>query len=315
MSLLERIFHFHQEILANNFPNSKTQSLQFEISINTARRDINYLRDRLLAPLEFNHKKNGFYYKDKGFHLPFENSPKLIFLLTMLNKIATESGLGNLPEIKNLENRLSQMISPNYEKVAESIKCQWIEIESIQDAIFETIIEAVAQELMVTIDYVSATGEQSTRTIAPLQVINYQGRWYLYSYCQLRNGYRIFHLARINLVTLTKQSFPSNISSNLEDFETSFGIFSGEPQYNATILFMGTAANLVCNQYWHAQQKMVQTDEGLLLTLPVSDDRELIMKILQYGHQAVVLSPEELVVKLRQETKAMALKYQKEKII
>ena len=53
MSLLERVYSFHQDILRGAYPNTTTLVEQFEISRATAKRDINYLRDRLLAPLAF----------------------------------------------------------------------------------------------------------------------------------------------------------------------------------------------------------------------------------------------------------------------
>jgi len=111
MSLLERVFYFHGEVLKNHFPNSRTVAAQFEVSIATSKRDIVYLRDRLLAPLVFSHEKNGYFYEEEGFSLPFEDSPRVIFLLTMLNKLAGEAGLGELSEVKQLETRLSSMIS------------------------------------------------------------------------------------------------------------------------------------------------------------------------------------------------------------
>ncbi len=112
MSLLERIYHFHQELQNNRYPNATTLVEQFEISLATARRDIAYLRDRLLAPLEFSQRKNGFFYTEEGFGLPFEQSPKIVFLLGMLSKMAEEAGLGSLPEVQSLERRLAELVFP-----------------------------------------------------------------------------------------------------------------------------------------------------------------------------------------------------------
>ena len=81
MSLLERIYFFHDELSRDRYPNSRTLMREFEISLPTAKRDIAYLRDRLLAPLEFNPARNGFYYSDSSFNLPFENTPRIIFCL------------------------------------------------------------------------------------------------------------------------------------------------------------------------------------------------------------------------------------------
>jgi predicted DNA-binding transcriptional regulator YafY len=311
MSVLERVFYFHREILKGNFPYSRTLANHFEMSIATSKRDINYLRDRLCAPLAFDMKKNGFCYRD-GFHLPFEESPRIIFLLAMLSKLADEAGLGELQEVRQLEQRLSAMISPDYGTVIDSLHCLWIETETIDHRIFETIIEAVVKKQLFTLQYSSIGGETSTRTVAPLQIINYQGRWYFYAYCYLRQENRLFHIGRVRSAELTCQDIPEDISLDRSTLGQSFGIFQGKPRYTAEIIFTSTAAELVKNQRWHKDQETVPVENGVLLRLPVSDDRELVMKILQYGAMAQVLSPPELIKRLQGEIIAMAENYQSE---
>lgn len=309
MSLLERVFYFHQEIVKNNYPNSKTITDQFEVSVATSRRDISYLRDRLCAPLAFDSKKNGFYYQEDGFHLPFEESPRIVFLLAMLSKLADEAGLGGLPEVKQLKNRLSSMISNDYGTIVDALHCQWIEVESIDHQVFETIIEAVVKKRFLDLQYRSVGGKESGRAVAPLQIINYQGRWYLYAYCTLRTANRLFHVGRVNRAELTDVPIPPDIHLDRDSLGLSFGIFQGKPRYHAEILFTSTAAELVCKQHWHKDQEITPVKEGLLLRLPVSDDRELIMKVLQYGNMARVLSPPKLVERLKLEVSAMAESY------
>jgi predicted DNA-binding transcriptional regulator YafY len=311
MSVLERVFYFHREILKDNYPNSRTLAEHFEMSTATSKRDIIYLRDRLCAPLAFNSKKNGFYYQD-GFHLPFEESPRIIFLLAMLNKLADEAGLGELPEIKQLEQRLSTMISPDYGTIIDSLHCLWIEIESIDHRIFEIIIEGVVKKQLLTLQYRSIGGAMSTRSVAPLQIINYQGRWYFYAFCYLRQENRLFHIGRVYRAELDSQMIPEDISLKRSMLGQSFGIFQGQPRYIAEILFTATAAELVKNQRWHKDQETETVEKGVLLRLPVSDDRELVMKILQYGAMAQVLSPPELVNRLQTEIIAMAENYRSE---
>ena len=309
MSVLERVFYFHREILKGRYPNSRTLADHFEISSATAKRDINYLRDRLVAPLHFNPQKNGFEY-NAGFHLPFEESPRIIFLLAMLSKLADEAGLGELDEVRQLEQRLSTMISPDYGTVIDSLHCLWIEIESIDHRIFEITIEAVVKRQLLTLQYRSIGGTTTTRTIAPLQIINYQGRWYCSAFCSLRQENRLFHIGRIEKAELTGQNIPDTLTLDRNDLGQSFGIFAGVPRYTAEILFTSTAAELVRNQRWHKDQQTLPVAKGLLLRLPVSDDRELIMKILQYGSMARVLSPPELVERIHREIMAMAESYQ-----
>jgi predicted DNA-binding transcriptional regulator YafY len=305
------VFYFHREILKGNYPNSRTLADQFEMSIATSKRDINYLRDRLCAPLSFDPKKNGFCYQE-GFHLPFEESPRIIFLLAMLSKLADEAGLGELQEVKQLEQRLSAMISPDYGTVIDSLQCLWIEIESIDHRIFEIIIEAVVKKQMLALQYSSIGGKSSARTVAPLQIINYQGRWYCYAFCSLRRENRLFHIGRIQSAGLTGVNIPENVALDRSIIGQSFGIFQGKPRYTAEILFTSTAAELVKNQRWHKDQKIEPVENGVLLRLPVSDNRELVMKILQYGSMAKVLSPPELIKRLQTEIIAMADNYRED---
>jgi predicted DNA-binding transcriptional regulator YafY len=308
MSVLERVFYFHQEILKGNYPNSRTLAEHFEMSIATSKRDINYLRDRLCAPLTFDARKNGFCYRD-DFHLPFEESPRIIFLLAMLGKLAKEAGLGELREVRQLEQRLSAMISPDYGAVIDSLHCLWIEIEAIDHRIFEIIVEAVAKKQQLSLHYSSIGGEATARIVAPLQLINYQGRWYVYAFCSLRRENRLFHIGRVHHAELTGRNIPAEVFLDRTTLGQSFGIFQGKPSYTAEILFTSTAAELVTHQRWHKDQETVPVKEGLLLRLPVSDDRELVMKILQYGAMARVLSPPQLVKRLRDEIVSMAENY------
>lgn len=309
MSLLERLFYFHQEILNGKYPNSTSITEQFEVSLATSRRDINYLRDRLLAPLAFDNKKNGFYYLEEGFQLPFGDSPRIVFLLAMLNKLAGEAGLARLKEVEQLEQRLAGMISTDYRKIIEALHCQWIEVESIDHRVFETIIEAVVKRRLILLHYKSVGSEAGERTVAPLTIINYQGRWYLHGFCQLRRANRLFHIARVADAVLTDKHIPADINDDRNQIEQSFGIFQGKPRYRAEILFRSTAAELVGNQHWHKDQQVTRVEDGLLMQLPVGDDREIVMKILQYGAMARVISPPELRNRVEQEIAAMADSY------
>ena len=304
MSLLERIYFFHDELQRNRYPNSRTLMREFEISLPTAKRDIAYLRDRLLAPLEFNPARNGFYYSDSSFNLPFANTPRIIFLLGILNRLAEETGLSSLPEIRQLEDKLIGMIPRGSSLITDSIQCEWVEVEYPDPAIFDVIIEAIVKKYQLEIAYQSLQLQKTARVIEPLRLINYQGRWYLLSWCTLRRDYRIFHLARIlqaklgDRGTITDRTVPAELNR-------SFGIFKGSPLYDAEILFTGYAAQLIKNQFWHKDQKIEKKKEGILLKLPVRDDREIIMKILQYGSQAQVLQPPQLREKIAEEIHTM----------
>lgn len=309
MSRLERIYAFHQKLKAHRFPNAQTLMAEFELSRATAHRDISYMRDRLLAPIAFNSSKKGFYYTEEDFTLPFEDSPKLLFLMGLLNKMADEAGLGGLPEMKKLEKRLGELIAPGYERVMNNVLCRWIEVESINVSVFETIIEAVVKDCILEISYSSIQGKKSERSLEPQRLINYQGRWYLLAFCLLRKEHRLFHIARINAAGIGRIRTGQAHHADDSLIDESFGIFPGKALYEARIQFTGTAAELVRKQFWHEKQKIEETTNGICFTLPVNDDREIIMKILQYGSNAKVLYPQSLQERVVNEIKKMATCY------
>ena len=310
MSQLERIYAFHQKLKNNLFPNARTLAEEFELSKATAHRDINYLRDRLLAPLAFSNSKNGYYYTENAFRLPFEDSPRLLFLMGLLNKMADEAGLGSLPEMQQLEKRLGQLVAPGYERLMENIVCQWIEVEDVAPKAFESIVESVFQDNLLLFSYTSAMAYDSRRTVEPLQLINYQGRWYLLAYCFLRNSHRMFHMARMRDVTVGKKRTGSRHPAPASYLSDTFGIFTGKAKYHAKILFTGTAAEMVRRQHWHVKQQIESNTEGVILSLPVADDREIIMKVLQYGSLAKVLEPPVLQQRIAKEATLIQAHYQ-----
>ena len=310
MSRLERIYAFHQRLKNNQYPNATTLIEEFELSRATAHRDISYLRDRLLAPLAFDSRRKGFYYSEDDFSLPFEDSPKLLFLMGLLNKMADEAGRGSLPEMQKLEKRLSELIAPGYEQLMDNVLCQWIEVESLSPSIFETIVETVLRDRLLEIEYCSAEGKTSQRSLEPQRLINYQGRWYLLAYCLLRQDHRLFHMARIETAASSrKRNGPPHPAAD-SFLDEAFGIFTGKVRYQAKIAFTGTAAEMVRRQYWHQQQQIEEQDDGITLSLPVNDDREIMMKILQYGSMARVLAPDSLRERVTAEILKMGAAYE-----
>lgn len=308
MSLLERIYYFHSRIQDNLYPNSGDLVREFEVSAATAHRDIAYLRDRLLAPLNFSQRKNGYYYTDADFRLPFEDIPGLVLLLGMLEKMAGETGLTGLPEMRRLRRKLSSIVSPERQSIDDLIHCEWIETETVSPVVFNDVLHGLISRTALNITYRSPTGAGSERDIDPLKLVNYQGRWYILSWCFLRDSRRMFHLARIAHTRRTDRPVTHGLSPDDDWLAGSFGIFKGEAaaRYQARILLTGTAAEIVRRQRWHPAQACDATPDGLILSLPVADDRELVMKVLQFGSQAKILQPDFLREKVREEIEKMA---------
>jgi len=80
----------------------------------------------------------------------------------------------------------------------------------------------------------------------------------------------------------------------------------GEVKFTGQVL---PSAETVRYQRWHPEQVIRERQDGILLELPLADDRELIMKVLQFGSQAQVIEPASLRGKIQEEILRMTELY------
>src|SRR2546430_16569947 len=59
---LERMLRIHQAIHSGKYPNATTLAGELEVSAKSIYRDIEFMRDRLELPIEFDSARNGFHY-------------------------------------------------------------------------------------------------------------------------------------------------------------------------------------------------------------------------------------------------------------
>src|SRR5689334_458909 len=59
---LERMLRIHRAIQEGNHPNATSLALQLEVSTKSIHRDLEFMRDRLQLPLEYDPKPKGYFY-------------------------------------------------------------------------------------------------------------------------------------------------------------------------------------------------------------------------------------------------------------
>ncbi len=69
-NVYERFIWFDHRVKLKKYPNATFLSGQFEISLKTAQRDVEFMRDRLNCPLFYDTSRKGYFYKDDTFSLP-----------------------------------------------------------------------------------------------------------------------------------------------------------------------------------------------------------------------------------------------------
>jgi predicted DNA-binding transcriptional regulator YafY len=315
--ILERYYWFDNQVRANRFPNANTLAEKFEISSKTAQRAIEFMRDRIGAPLEYDSRHKGYCYSDDSFSLPsFQVSQEELVSILIARDLLSQSAGGLISRtIQSFGRKL--FVAMGYigfsgEKLGHAFSAVWNGYSPSQADTFETVLNALLQNRLLACRYESpATGQETERTIAPHHLQHYMGSWVLIGWCHLRNGWRKFFLSRMSDPIMTDESFEPRPRKEWEPLiHASFGIFQGGDPIPVVLQFNPFRAQWIREQIWHPDQKLETLPEGgLRLVLPVTDFREVKMKVLQFGADVEVIEPEELRKEIREEIKRMAKIY------
>ena len=312
-------FYLIDQMLSNARQVTRAQFLQaLEVSPATFKRDLEYMRDRLAAPIIWNREAGGYCY-DQGnagceqYQLPglWFNTGEIQALLSMDALLENlQPGLLS-PHIKPLRSRIRMLLDEgdhSVDEIAERIRILPATAKSFSNENFQIISQALLNRKRLVITYHNRQDDsESEREISPQRLIHYRDNWYLDSWCHLRDGLRSFAVDAIRQLTTSQLSARDIDSGQLNrELESGYGIFSGSETHEATLRFSPKRARWVSRERWHPQQTMQYDMYGnLILKIPYSQDTELIMDILKFGADVEVLKPDSLRQKVVEAIKAM----------
>jgi predicted DNA-binding transcriptional regulator YafY len=292
-----------------------------EVSPATFKRDLDYLRDRFKAPIEWDAETRGYRLDPNAprFELPglWFSPAETYALLTMQHLLETlQPGLLT-PHVKPLLERLRAVLDKGDHSAAEVER----RIHVLQQAArksklehFEVIAAGVLGRRRLSIrHYNRQRDEESERTISPQHLVHYRGNWYVDAWCHKTEGVRSFALDAIRSAVLLDQKAKEVPKMDLDEhFQSGYGIFAGKNVLWAKLRFTPERARWVSSEDWHPKQKTsFEPDGSYVLEVPYSDDRELLMDILKFGPDVEVLAPAALRAKVRDALKTAAGLYAK----
>lgn len=314
---LERFIWFDSKVRGNRYPNAFKLAEEFEISTKTAQRSIEYFRDRLLAPLQYDYGKRGYFYEDPSFQLPLTKiSEEELLALLISRKLISEASGGMLgKELEDVSTKLCFLLATSFPGRAnpeEAFSFRWRMTSPTNPTIFKTVTSALIQCRLLDITHRAAdTTKPRRRTVEPHHMVNYLGNWHLIAYCHLRQDWRTFLLSRISAAQLQPVPFTLRPTSQWQpDLLDTFGIYQNKVHYEVVLRFSPERSHRVLEECWHEHQ-VDTVDEGgsLTRTIPVSHDAEIMMEILRHGSHVEVLEPDWLRCRVADELAAAALIY------
>jgi predicted DNA-binding transcriptional regulator YafY len=315
-------FHLIDQMLCNRRSVTRAQFLQaLEVSPATFKRDIEYLRDRLAAPIVWDPELRGYRYEAgaalEQFQLPglWFNTSEIQALLSM-DALLTNLQPGVLAKhIEPLRSRIRMLLDDgdhSADEISRRIRIMPFAAKAYRSEFFQDLCQALLSRRRVDIDYYSRPSDsRSERRVSPQRLIYYRDNWYLDAWCHLRNGLRSFSIDAIKALQISTETAIEIDDAELNhELESGYGIFSGAATHTALLRFKPQIARWVSRETWHPEQHGEYDEAGCyLLRVPYSQDTELIMEILKYGDEVEALEPPALRERVRRRIEAMHLLY------
>lgn len=314
MGNVERIYVIHQMLETGRAVPLRRIMERLEISRATAKRDIQFLRDRLQAPIVYDRERGGYRYAPEDPSLPDSGSLAQRYQLPGIWLTSTEMTALLLMRdfLEQLDSRvMTEALGPAIKKIESLIGSNKVREKDfrrrfrilaarhrpVDDQIFRIVSTAVIQRRQLELVYFSRSrGEILNRVVSPQRLIFYNSNWYLDAWCHLREDFRSFALDAVRGATMRSEraeEYPQQVLD--ERLGAGYGIFAGKPDKLAVLRFRLPASRWIEREEWHSNQRLTPLPGNeFRLEVPYSDPRELVQDILRFVPDVVVEAPESL---------------------
>jgi len=282
---------------------------ELDVSRATLKRDLEYLRSRMDAPIVYDRFDNGYKFdlqpgnRAQAQHeLPgvWFNDREIHALLTMHQLIQELDSGGMLARhLQPLLDKLHGMLGASQREAQELMKRVKIVTPArrpVEGRLFEMAGSALLQRRRIQMTYYTRGRKaESERVVSPQRLVHYRNTWYLDAWCHTTEGLRRFSLDAVRGGAMLEQRAKDVAIKVVEtELDGGYGIFAGTRQKSqwATLRFTPEAAQWVRHEQWHPEQtSRLEGDGSLTLRLPYADTTELAMDVLRHGEQVTVLAP------------------------
>ena len=301
----ERLLKLDQQLRQQKYPNCFTLAAACEVSVKTAQRDLDYLRDRMSAPIKYDSTRKGFYYTNGNWFLPSLSLSEGDLFAVLLASRVLEQYHGT-PVAKQLEaifrkisESLPDKITIQPELVFSRFSVSGPPAKPVDHEIWAILVRGLLHQQSVHMKYRAMNASQiKERVINPYHIANLQGEWYVFAYDHLAKELRQFAIPRIQIAKLTADHFeiPADFDPN-KFLSVTFGRFAhgGTKAYTVKLLFDKEVAPWVLERQWSGKQTLKQRTNGQVeLSFPAAGLYEVSRWVLAWGHRVRVLAPKEL---------------------
>ncbi len=316
---LERLLQIDALLRSGGRQTTTNLATDLEVSERTIRNDLNFLRDRYHAPIEFS-KQRGFFYSNPEWRLPTITLSKgELFALTLgARMLEAYAGSTYAPELRSAITRLSERLPEE----------SWVDLQQLAEErilfrggaeidldpeVWHKLEDACRTHKTVQMVYYTAgRNAVSERQLDPYVLHIYRGtNPYVIGFCHQRQEIRWFRVNRIKQIEVLESTFVPDPTFDAKDhLELIFQHEAGGVPVPVAIWFDARTAPYIRERRWHPTQEIQEHPDGsLTLQMVVRGLNDLKRWVLGYGKGAIVREPPELVALVRDEVEGMRNHY------
>jgi predicted DNA-binding transcriptional regulator YafY len=284
------------------YPNCTTIASELEVSVKTAARDVDCMRDDVGYPIAYDEKRHGFYLTRpvEGFAVPV--TARELFAVCVEHK-ALEYYRGT-PFEKPLESAFRKMANQlddeerfTLESMEEVLSIRPFAPEDADLKVFELVTQAMTGRLAIRFQY-RKPGEKraEVRHVHPYHLFEFGHRWYVLAHDVRRGAVRTFVVNRMRDTALTDERFtvPKGFDRR-KHFEKSLGVMSGKGDYEVVVEMDAWLTDILRGRRLHHSQRVEELPDGSSrLRMRLSGLEEIEQYVLSWGTHAKVVGPPEL---------------------
>ncbi|WP_418317864.1 helix-turn-helix transcriptional regulator [Piscinibacter sakaiensis] len=326
---MDRTERFYKiELLLRNRGQVSFEVLREELDVSpaTLKRDLQYLRDRMDAPIVYDRGDNAYRFAQGGggrngaaHQLPglWFSEAEIHALLTMHQLMAGLDDDGVLARhLSPMMDKLQAMLGADAGEARElmrRVKVVGTARRRAPSRYFELLGSALMRRQRVWLRYFKRSDRsESVREVSPQRLLHYRNTWYLDAWCHASDGLRRFALDAIREARpLDSRARPVALKDLESRLDAGYGIYGGGAKIRwATLIFQPDAAQWVAHEEWHPQQKSRWLPDGRYeLQVPYSDPTEIAMDILRHGDNVRVVGDAALVRTIAERMARAAAQY------
>jgi predicted DNA-binding transcriptional regulator YafY len=312
------MMRIHEELQDGHLTNCTKLAGLLEVSTKTIARDLEFMRDQLGLPLEYEPAIYAwrYTYPVKNFPTVQVSEGELLALLVAQKALEQYRGTPYHDQLAHAFGKLSSALKDQVSFSSEgglanvSFHHQGLSKADLQ--IFERLSHAVREHREIEFIYLKPQSHSpETRRMQPYHLANRENAWYLVGLDADKQALRTFAVSRMQKVTMLTRKFIKPADFSPEKFYAkSFGAFVGSGDHRVVIRFQPDAASKVRERFWHESQETKELPGGRLeLRLNLSSLDEVQRWILGWADEAEVVSPSELRKRIKAAAKATAGQY------